>query len=143
MDDLAWKCLGGFCSEASTTLFEFKLRGVFARGLVSPIQDLKETGKVWMADTVIYSCIYLIVPVDLSVLRHMKRVTLDYTCKYTGGGWFGNNTLDAKCSRSQPGKGQFLPSILLFVVLDVFHFVGLVSIFLHFYLENFRIAWLF
>lgn len=40
MDDLAWKCLGGFCSEASTTLFEFKLRGVFARGLVSPIQSL-------------------------------------------------------------------------------------------------------
>lgn len=99
------------------------------------IQDLKERGKVWMADPVTYSCVYLIVPVDLSVLRHMKMVTLDYTYKYTGGDWFGNNTLDAKCSRSQPGKGQFLPSILLFVVLDVFHFVGLISISLHFYLE--------
>lgn len=27
------------------------------------IQDLKETGKVWMADPVTYPCLYLIVPV--------------------------------------------------------------------------------
>lgn len=40
---------------------------------------------VWMADPVTYSCVYLIIPVDLSVLRHMKMVTLDYTYKYTGG----------------------------------------------------------
>lgn len=53
---------------------------------------------------------------------------------YNGGDWSGNNTLDAKWSRSQPGKGLFLQSTLYLLYFVVFHLVCLISISLHFYL---------